>query len=484
MPSVKKNLAYNTAYQILILIVPFITAPYVSRVLGPEGVGTYSVTTAIVKYFWLFAMLGMANYGNRTIAKSKDDKENLSFTFWNLFYFQMIVSSAVSVVYIIYAFVSGTRSYGIVSLCQLPYLLSAVFEVSWFFYGMEAFRGIVIRNTLVKVLTTVAVFSFVRAPSDVWAYALINALSLLAGQLCLWPFVLKYVTWKKPHWKTVWSHFKPNCVLMVSVVAVSIYTLLSKILLEHLSDTVNVGYFENTEKILNIANSVAGAIGAVMLPRVSNLTSRGKSEVVMEYIEKSMRYIMMIAVALCFGIAAVGDHFAVIYFGEAFSACGTLLLAIAPCIVFYAFSNILRNQYLLPSNQDGIFVKATVSAAVLNFLLNLALIPRFGALGAVFGTVGAQFAEFAYQVFQVRKTLPIKKYFCEILPFVGIGAVMFAVCRLIGSQMHASVVALLLQIAAGAAVYIVLCGAYLYRNHDPMIETIRSKIRSSHKKTK
>ena len=102
MDNVKKNIFYNMGYQILILIVPFITSPYVSRVLGPEGLGTYSVTTAIVKYFTLFALLGMTNYGNRTIAKNKDSKEKLSVTFWNLYYFQLMSSTIVLIVYVIY----------------------------------------------------------------------------------------------------------------------------------------------------------------------------------------------------------------------------------------------------------------------------------------------------------------------------------------------------------------------------------------------
>ena len=146
----------------LIVIVPFITSPYVSRVLGPEGLGSYSVTTAIVKYFTLFALLGMSNYGNRTIAKNKENREELSFTFWNLYYFQLLSSTTVLLVYIIYVAMIGTSNYGTVSLCQIPYMLSAVFEVSWFFYGMENFKGIVTRNATVKILTTIAVFTFVR----------------------------------------------------------------------------------------------------------------------------------------------------------------------------------------------------------------------------------------------------------------------------------------------------------------------------------
>ena len=477
MGGLKKNIIYNMSYQILILIVPFITSPYVSRVLGPEGLGTYSVTTAIVKYFTLFALLGMSNYGNRTIAKNKDSKEKLSVTFWNLYYFQLISSSTVLMMYIIYLLVVGIDNYGLVSLCQIPYMLSCVFEISWFFYGMENFKGIVTRNTVVKILTTIAVFAFVKERGDAWIYVLINSLSLLMGQLCLWPFVLKYVFWKKPNWSIIRSHFKPNCILMISVIAVSVYTLMDKIMIEWMTTTAEVGYYENTEKIVAIANNAAGAVGAVMLPRVSNLRASGSDDKVLSYISKSMKYIMLIAVALAFGIAGVSKSFSVIYYGKEFERCGTLLMMISPAIVFYAASNILRNQYLLPKDMDRVFVTATVSASVLNFVLNSIFIPVYGALGAVIGTVGAQFGELAYQALKTRKELPIKKYILDVFPYICFGAIMFFACKRIEKIEGISVVSLITQIIIGGIIFLILVSIYFVITRDELFGSIINKIK-------
>lgn len=477
MGSVKKNIIYNISYQILILIVPFITSPYVSRVLGPEGLGTYSVTTAIVKYFTLFALLGMSNYGNRTIAKNKDSKEKLSVTFWNLYYFQLISSSTVLMMYIIYLLVVGIDNYGLVSLCQIPYMLSCVFEISWFFYGMENFKGIVTRNTVVKILTTIAVFAFVKERGDAWIYVLINSLSLLMGQLCLWPFVFKYVSWKKPNWSIIRSHFKPNCILMISVIAVSVYTLMDKIMIEWMTTTTEVGYYENTEKIVAIANNAAGAVGAVMLPRVSNLRASGSDDKVLSYISKSMKYIMLIAVALAFGIAGVSKSFSVIYYGKEFERCGTLLMMISPAILFYAASNILRNQYLLPKDMDRVFVTATVSASILNFVLNSIFIPVYGALGAVIGTVGAQFGELAYQALKTRKELPIKKYILYAFPYICFGAIMFFACKRIEKIEGISVVSLITQIIVGGIIFLILVSIYFIITRDELFSSIINKIK-------
>ena len=477
MPSLKKNLIYNVSYQILILAVPFITSPYVSRVLGPEGLGTYSVTTAIAKYFTIFALLGMTNYGNRTIAQSRGSRKTLSITFWNLYYFQLIASLSIFVFYLIYVYLLGYSLYGIISCCQIPYVLSTVFEVSWFFYGMEEFKGIVIRNAVVKVLTTILIFLFVRTNDDVWIYVLINALSLMIGQLCLWPFIKRYVSFEKPNFRMILSHFKPNCVLMVSVLAVSVYTLLDKIMLEWLSNTIEVGYYENTEKILTMANSTAGAIGAVMLPRISNLQSSGQNNQIIKYVAKSMKYIMIIAIAIAFGIAGISRSFSILYFGKEFENCGLLLTAIAPAIVFYSWSNILRNQYLLPNNLDSVFVIATLSASIVNLILNIILIPMCGALGAVIGTVGAQFCELSYQSYKVRKDLSLKKYFFNLVPYIVFGIMMFVICKIIELYMGISVVSLSIQILFGSISFVLMVSIFFCYTKDELLYNFIKKFK-------
>ena len=105
MGEIKKNLIYNVTYQILVIILPFITAPYISRVLGAHNVGVYSYTQAFANYFYLFAMLGVMNYGNRTIAAVRDDFEEIKRRFWEIFFFPIFC-----------------RNIGLYSVCFLLYL--------------------------------------------------------------------------------------------------------------------------------------------------------------------------------------------------------------------------------------------------------------------------------------------------------------------------------------------------------------------------
>ncbi len=474
---VLNNVAYNIAYQVLILIVPFITAPYVSRVLHAEGLGTYSVTTAIAKYFWMFGLLGIGNYGNRRIASIRDDKQKLSREFSNLYYFQLTFSTLATLLFLAYVFAFGHSHYGIVIICQLPYLLAAVFEVSWFFSGTEQFRFMVIKNSVIKIATTAAVFLFVKSEQDVWVYVLINALSLLAGQLVLWPFLLRQVRFTKPEFNVMKSHLKPNLVLMVSVVAVSIYVMMDKIMIEWLSSNVHVGYYENTEKILNMTTGIVGAIGTVMLPRMTYLNSSGETNQTMNFLSKSIRYIMTFAIAIGFGVAGIAREFSVIYYGEDFAICGTSIAIIALALLFYSWENILKTQYLLPNMKDKIFVGGTIAAAICNLVLNYLLIPRYGVIGAVVSTVGAQAAAATYESISIRKELPIRQYIAELLPVGFIGAIMYFVCRAVGLAIGFKWYGILVQIAVGAAVFTALAFLYFSRINDELVVIVKDKLR-------
>ena len=196
MNSVKKNFTYNIVYQILILIIPLITAPYISRVIGAEGQGIYSYTYSIAQYFVLFAMLGLNNYGNRTIAKIRDDKEKLSKEFWSIYGLQIITTTIMLILYITYI-IFWDSSYKLYNTIQLVYVFSAMFDINWFFFGMEKFKLTVIRNTIIKILSACSIFMFVKSKNDLVLYMLIMVGASLISQLSLWTFLRKYIFFVK-----------------------------------------------------------------------------------------------------------------------------------------------------------------------------------------------------------------------------------------------------------------------------------------------
>ena len=258
MKSLQKNFLYNVLYQILLVILPLITAPYISRTLGATAVGVYSYTYSVAYYFLLIAMLGIGNHGNRSIAAVRDDRKKLDKTFSSIYSLQVITFSIAILAYAIYLvlFVKDNR---LIVLLQLIYVTSGLFDIGWLFFGLEQFKLTVARNTLIKISTVVLMFVFVHKPSDLWKYTLIMSAGTLFSQAYLWLYVKKYVSFEKCSVKEITSNIKPVLILFIPVLAYSIYKVMDKIMLGNMSSYDQVGFYNNAEKIINIPMGIITA---------------------------------------------------------------------------------------------------------------------------------------------------------------------------------------------------------------------------------
>lgn len=451
------NYIYNLVYQVLMLILPLITAPYVSRVLGADGIGTYSYTYSVAAYFALFALLGINNYGNRSIAICRDEPERLNQTFWSLYRLQLTCSMIVMAVYVGYValFVTENKT---VAYLQTLYLLSVALDINWCFFGLEQFKVTLARNAIVRLLTVGCVFLFVKSANDVYIYALIMLIGTVISQAALWLYLPRYIHFRKTGWRDMLPHIRPDLVLFIPAVAISVYKMMDKIMLGSMSTNAQVGFYQNTENIMLVAISLTNALGTVMLPKVSNLTAKGESDQVRHYVYLSLKAMTVLSMGLMFGIMGVADTFMPLFFGEEFAVCGELAFYIAPSILFIAWANIIRTQYLIPRQQDREYTVSVIVGAAVNFVANFILIPRMQALGAVIGTVMAEFSVMLLQVLLVRKELPVGKTLLKNLVYALPGLLMFAVIRVMKGLSLGGVKLLLLQVVGGGLVFLIGCG--------------------------
>lgn len=426
MSTIKKNFLYNSLYQLLLLIIPLMTTPYISRVLGAEQIGVYSYNYSIANYFVIFIMLGLNNYGNRAIAKIRDDRKLLSSTFCSIYVMQLILGIVLNSLYFIYVFFISRNLD--VSLCLSLYVISACFDINWLFFGLEKFKFITIRNTIIKTISTVLIFVFVKKQSDVISYCLILSISTLISQVCLWPYVKKHIRFCIPSLSNIRKHIKPNLFLFLTVIAVSVYKIMDKIMLGSMTNVIQVGFYESSEKIILIPTALITSLGTVMLPRMSNLTAKNiNDEKSNTMIYKSLLLSIFLSSSLCFGIMAVSREFVPMFYGHGYELCIKLYLILLPSCLFLSFANVIRTQYLLPHQMDRDYVISAFLGAGINFFINSILIPRYGAVGAATGTLLAEIFVCFYQCYQVNKHIPVKKYFIRCLPFVGAGVIMFLV---------------------------------------------------------
>lgn len=466
------NYIYNLLYQILMLILPLITAPYVSRVLGPDGIGVYSYTYSVAAYFALFALLGLNNYGNRSIAICRDDPERLSQTFWSLYRMQLTCSVVVIVAYVGYValFVTENRT---VAFLQTLYLLSVALDIGWCFFGLEQFKVTLARSAVVRLLTVGCVFLFVRSADDVPVYALVMLVGTVVSQAALWLYLPRFIRFRKTRWRDMLPHIRPNLVLFIPAVAISVYKFMDKIMLGGMSSDAQVGYYQNTENIMALAVSLTNALGTVMLPKVSNLTAKGESDQVRHYVYLSLKAMTVLSMGLVFGIMGVADTFMPLFFGEEFAICGQLAFYIAPSILFIAWANIIRTQYLIPRQQDREYTASVLTGAAVNFVANLLLIPRLQALGAVLGTLLAEFSVMLLQVVLVRRELPVGKTLLKNLIYALPGLAMLLLIRVLRRLPLAGFSLLAVQVALGGLVFLLGCGVILLTLDRGMLAQLR-----------
>lgn len=460
MNSLKKNILYNTLYQILIIILPFVSAPYLSRVLGTNGVGQYSYTYAVANYFVLFAMLGLTNYGNREIAACGNNKPKRDKTFSEIYAMQAIWASGLTIIYILYILILVER-YRLIALIQAVYVLSAVLDINWLFFGLEKFKLTVIRNFVVKVGTFVCIFIFVKEEGDVWKYTLIMAAGTLVSQLCMWLYLPQYIKIKPVTFSEIKKHIKPNLILFIPVISYSIYKVMDKIMLGNLSTIEAVGLYEYAEKLVNLPLGFISAFGTVMLPRMSNLTAQGDTQKIMLYIGKSMKYVTLIAAAMAFGLMSVGDIFAPLYYGKEFAVSGVLIQMLAITLIPISWANIIRTQFLIPAHRDSIYLTSTVFGAAVNLIINLLMIPKYSYYGAVIGTIAAEFSVVVVQIIGTRKEFDYRTQFRHIFPYLIFGGVMFCILTELKKSLHLSWLSLVILVGIGAFIYLTLSIVYL-----------------------
>lgn len=454
--SVKKNYVYNTLYQVLTLIIPFITTPYLSRVLGSNGIGIYSFTNSIVAYFSLFAALGTASYGQREIAMHRNDTVKSSKLFWEIEILSITATGVTLLAWILWIIVSSryTIYYKILTLN----IIAVAFDISWYFGGLEKFKSIVIRNTIVKLSGMALLFLLVRNRNDTLVYVGIMAAMGFLGNLSMWtslPKMLVKVDLKSlhpfnPHLKQTFAYFIPT-------IATSVYTVLDKTMIGAITKSeYENGCYEQATKIIRIPETLLFSLNTVMSSRQSYLFAQRRLGEIKDKIDKSFEYLLALAIPFMFGIIAVARNFVPWFFGSDFSQVVSILYFMSPLPLVISVSNILGSQYLTPSGQRARSARGIITGAIVNFTLNSFLIPSFGADGAAFASV---FAESIISIIYMHMSKGFMSW--HQLAKIGwkkiiAGFLMFLFIWFIGNGYYGNVVITIIQILLGAAIYGIL----------------------------
>lgn len=472
-----KNYLYNIGYQLFVIILPLITIPYVSRVLGSNGIGINAYTNSIIQYFILIGSIGINLYGNRTIAYHRDNRKNMSQIFWEIAILRIICIIISYALFLIFLHFNDT--YQIYYFYQSFFIIAAGFDISWLFMGIEDFRKTVLRNMFVKIASLISVFLFVKNDTDIGTYILILSLSTLLGNLTLWPYLKKIVDLPVIKKLNLWRHFMPSLTLFVPQIATQVYLVLNKTMLGAMEGVESAGYYENSDKIVKVILAIITATGTVMLPRVANTFAKGDREKVHQYLYKSFDFVSSICFPMALGLAAIAPKFSIWFLGDDFAITGKIISILSLVIIFIGWSNVLGTQYLLPTNQTKYYTISVICGAITNLALNIPLISNFGIFGAVISTVCSELSVTAVQLFFVRNSLKISQLFFGKWKYLFSALVMFVVIRLLHVLLPGNIVYFAIEVSLGIVIYLLLLKIFKAPILDLAKEMIKKGIRNN-----
>lgn len=426
--------------------------PYLARVLGATGTGTYSYTLSIVTYFILFGSMGIALYGQREIAYNQNNIEKRSNIFFELF-FMKIVTLFISLI-LFYLLFARSGEYALYYRVLTLEIIANMLDISWFFQGIEEFKKLSIRNIIMRLLSVAAIFLFVKKASDILAYIIIYVFTTLLSNLILWIDIKKYIV--KPKKLNFKKHIKPILILFIPQIAIQIYTVLDKTMIGFiLNDMSEVGYYEQAQKIVKMLLTIVSSLNAVMLPRISNYFINDDKDAIDRYTKRTFNFIYLISIPMIFGLIAISKSFVPIFYGAGYEKVIPILCLSSIIILFLSISSTIGNQYLLPTKKQKQFTISVIVGCIINLILNGLLIKSYSSFGACISTIVAEFSVAAIQMFFVRKELDIIGIIKLSKKYIFSGIVMMICCLLIQLLNLSNMLTLILQIIVGVIVYFI-----------------------------
>lgn len=452
-PDLKTNYIFKMIQEIVLLAAPLITVPYVSRVLGAEGIGDFSFLHSVISYFMMFAALGMADYGTREIARVRDDKKAYSRLFWEIRITGLIPGLICLALWIVVIAASGENRILLIALT--PYLVGTLFDISWFYMGLERIRGLVIADSAVRMTGVVLMFVMVKESSDVAVYTAINAFIILVSCVCMWIFLpgqlsgsgLKNIPYRK--------HLKEMFVYFIPTVALSVYLVLDKTLIGVITkDPSQNGYYEQADKIIRVAKTFSfGILSAVATARMSYLYASDKKEEMNNAVTGSMDLVLFIGYGAVFGLIGISPNLVPVFFGQGYEPVETLIYLMLPLIPIISISNCLESHYYIPSGKRARSSRYIVTGAVLNLAMNLCLIPFLGAKGAVLASIAAELAITILFMYNCEGCVTAGMIGSLSVKRLAAGLIMAAALRFIGTAPITPVFVLFIQLLCGVVLY-------------------------------
>ena len=496
MKKLSVNYFLNLIYEILLIAVPLIMTPYISRVLLPEGVGQYSYCVSIVSYFTTAATFGFATYSERQIAKYQNNVGGQISETSEIVIDKLILTLIVGVAYCVILFSGVFKEYTKLLWILLINIVSIPFDISFYFKGNENFLIIVSRNILIKIITIALVFIFIKTSNDLWIYALINALSIFISNASLWfNYMSKCIkNYENIHisLRNCLNHFKEAFIYFIPSIAISISSMIDNTLIGLLvtgevenqtgeivknSDVQN-GYYSQASKIVKMAMTVVSSLATVILPRNSFEFERDNIENAKRNMYWAFNTIFIVGFPMCFGLIAIANNLVPWFLGTGYEECIVLLIILTPMVVINGITALVGYSWLIPKGEVKKFTVVVCVISVTNTITSIILIPVFYAMGAILGTLFSEMIGTLICLILVRRHINLIKVFQMNFKYLIYSIIMGGIVLLVSHFLDSSIINTIILIFVGVLIYAILLLLFKDQYFMNVIKKIVKKFRN------
>lgn len=473
--SLAKNSLYNIIYTVANIMFPFATSVYVSRILLPVGVGKVASAQNIASYFVTIAALGLPSYGVREFAKVRENKHERNKLFTELFLLN-IISTTLAVIGF-FALVTVNKCFhsewALYAACGIAIVFNYL-NIDWMYMGLEEYGYITGRSLLIKALSLVTLFLFVKTKQDYVLYALISSLATGGNYIFNVIHARKFVKINISDIQ-IRRHLKPVLLIACIIFLSSIYNKIDVTMLSILADDKSVGFYSYAQKTINMVLTIACAVTAALLPRLSYYYDNNKKDFY-RLLDKGFQILCVMTLPLAVGMALVAPQAVGFLYGEAFESAGLTIRLMCPLILIKGFGDLFCYQLVYSTKSEKIILPASASASMINIIANAALIPVLRQNGAVIASVFSELVTNAIQFIYIKKKVGFsinkKALIMSLFSTATMSVSVFCIKRLALSN----TISLFVEVVCGATVYIAVNLAIKNALMLELIEKAKNKI--------
>ena len=464
--SLGRNAFYNIIYKVLNVVFPMISMAYVSRILLAEGVGRSAAVNNNVSYFLILASLGIPTYGLRELAKRRDNSCSRDKLFTELFLLNFILSLLTYVIFIVTIFNIDYFQADIIlyNIYGLTIILN-IFNIDWLFQALEEYRYITIRSTIVKLVSILLLFVFVKSKDDIYIYAFIQVMGT-TGNYILNVLRLKsqvHISFRNIAFS---PHIRPLLYMALGGVSAELYAKMDISMLDYLKSSVVVGYYTNSQKIINMSITFLVAITAVFMPRLSYLFEQNKSEF-NRLLKTGLNLMITVSIPACIGMIAISKSLVLTFLGADFSDASVTVSILSLMIPLKCIGDIVCYQVMMCAGQEAVLMKSYFLVMIVNLINNILLIPRFGAEGASLASVISEALVFIFVFHFSKKYFKLSGTGTVFLKTIVCSLIMAVAIFMVGFLQIPLYLELFSKLMVGILVFMLSC---FFTKHEVVIE--------------